>query len=210
MLELPLFPLDLVLLPYESLPLHIFEPRYKKMVKNAIEQSTELLSKIGLEARENHKPSELSSALDQAFAAGNGCQVEVSKVFKEYKNGEYDILVKGTEPFDVISTKKDGDTIIGNVEYINLETEGHKTGFQELQDTFLRVLLRFGINTDLELHMDKQISYEFLQGIQLPITVKKDILDINKESDRLLFINGIFNNILKTDIQSDNGQRPEA
>ena len=58
--------------------------------------------------------------------------------------------------------------------------------------------------------MDKQISYEFLQGIQLPITVKKDILDINKESDRLLFINRIFNNILKTDIQSDNGQRPEA
>ena len=40
MLELPLFPLDLVLLPYESLPLHIFEPRYKKMVKNAIEQDT--------------------------------------------------------------------------------------------------------------------------------------------------------------------------
>ena len=74
----------------------------------------------------------------------------------------------------------------------------------------IRVLLRFGINTDIELHMDKQISYEFLQGIQLPITVKKDILDINKESDRLLFINGIFNNILKTDIQSDSGQRPEA
>ena len=34
---LPLFPLKLVLLPYEILPLHIFEPRYKKMVKNAIE-----------------------------------------------------------------------------------------------------------------------------------------------------------------------------
>ena len=194
MLELPLFPLDLVLLPYESLPLHIFEPRYKKMVKNAIEQDTP----FGIILKQG----------DEVFR--KGCQVEVSKVFKEYKNGEYDILVKGTEPFDVISTKKDGDTIIGNVEYINLETVGHKTGFQELQDTFLRVLLRFGINTDLELHMDKQISYEFLQGIQLPITVKKDILDINKESDRLLFINGIFNNILKTDIQSDNGQRPEA
>ena len=35
--KLPLFPLELVLLPYEMLPLHIFEPRYKAMVKNAIE-----------------------------------------------------------------------------------------------------------------------------------------------------------------------------
>ncbi len=38
MLKLPLFPLNLVLLPYENLPLHIFEPRYKQMVKNAIEE----------------------------------------------------------------------------------------------------------------------------------------------------------------------------
>ncbi|GIS53563.1 hypothetical protein Ct9H90mP29_06050 [bacterium] len=40
--------------------------------------------------------------------------------------------------------------------------------------------------------MSKKISYEFLEGIQLPITVKKDILEINKESERLLFINKIF------------------
>ena len=39
MLNLPLFPLNLVLLPYENLPLHIFEPRYKQMVKNAIEEN---------------------------------------------------------------------------------------------------------------------------------------------------------------------------
>jgi hypothetical protein len=44
----------------------------------------------------------------------------------------------------------------------------------------------------------------------LPITVKKDILEINKESERLLFINKIFQNILKSDIESDNNQKPEA
>ena len=194
MLELPLFPLDLVLLPYESLPLHIFEPRYKKMVKNSIEQG----KPFGIILKQG----------DEVFR--KGCSVEVSKVFKEYQNGEYDILVKGTAPFDVISTKKEGDTIIGKVEYLSLEAEAHETGLKELQDTFLKVLLRFGINTDLELHMDKQISYEFLQGIQLPVAVKKDIIDISKESERLLFINGIFTNILKTDIQSDNRLKPEA
>ena len=39
MTSLPLFPLNLVLLPYELLPLHIFEPRYKKMVKDHIEEN---------------------------------------------------------------------------------------------------------------------------------------------------------------------------
>ena len=30
--QIPLFPLPLVLLPYETLPLHIFEPRYREMM----------------------------------------------------------------------------------------------------------------------------------------------------------------------------------
>ena len=37
-LRIPLFPLDVVLLPKKSLPLHIFEPRYKLMIRNAVEQ----------------------------------------------------------------------------------------------------------------------------------------------------------------------------
>ena len=100
--------------------------------------------------------------------------------------------------------------MIGEVKYIAVENDIDKIHFQELQDTYLKVLLRFGVNTDLENHMSKKISYEFLEGIQLPITVKKDILEINKESERLLFINKIFQNILKSDIQSDNNQKPEA
>ena len=194
MSKLPLFPLELVLLPYESLPLHIFEPRYKKMVKSSIEED----KPFGIILKQGKK------------VFYKGCRVKVTKVFKEYQNGEYDILVKGTELFDVISTKMDGDTMVGEVEYITIETDIDKIRFQELQDTYLKVLLRFGVNTDLEIHMGKKISYEFLQGIQLPISIKKDIIEINNESERLLFINKIFHNILQTDIQTDNKQKPEA
>ena len=194
MSKLPLFPLELVLLPYESLPLHIFEPRYKKMVKSSIEED----KPFGIILKQGK----------EVFY--KGCRVKVTKVFKEYQNGEYDILVKGTELFDVISTKMYGDTMVGEVEYITIETDIDKIRFQELQDTYLKVLLRFGVNTDLEIHMGKKISYEFLQGIQLPISIKKDIIEINNESERLLFINKIFHNILQTDIQTDNKQKPEA
>ena len=71
--SIPIFPLPkAVLLPRSRLPLHIFEPRYKKMVKNAIEQDTP----FGIILKQG----------DEVFR--KGCQVEVSKVFKEYKNGE--------------------------------------------------------------------------------------------------------------------------
>ena len=38
-MELPLFPLNVVLFPGQTLPLHIFEPRYRIMIQRCIEQS---------------------------------------------------------------------------------------------------------------------------------------------------------------------------
>ena len=101
MLVLPLFPLDLILLPYEYLPLHIFEPRYKKMIKNAIDNN----APFGI----------ILSQGDGVFS--KGVKVCVTEVFKEYNNGEYDILVKGQELFEVMGTEMDGDTVIGKIEY---------------------------------------------------------------------------------------------
>ena len=85
---LPLFPLKLVLLPYEILPLHIFEPRYKQMVKNAIE---------------NKQPFGIVLK-DEEGVYDRGCRVEVTKILQEYPNGDYDIIVKGIERFKVLST----------------------------------------------------------------------------------------------------------
>ena len=90
MSKLPLFPLELVLLPYESLPLHIFEPRYKKMVKSSIEED----KPFGIILKQGK----------EVFY--KGCRVKVTKVFKEYQNGEYDILLKGVKRFKIISKRK--------------------------------------------------------------------------------------------------------
>ena len=99
MINLPLFPLNLVLLPYELLPLHIFEPRYKKMVKDHIEQD----KPFGIILNEDNK------------VCTKGCRVKVQKVYKKYSNGEYDILVKGVEQFKVINTRIEGETVIGEI-----------------------------------------------------------------------------------------------
>ena len=64
MISLPLFPLNLVLLPYELLPLHIFEPRYKKMVRDHIEKD---------------KPFGIILNEDNVVCT-KGCRVKVQKV----------------------------------------------------------------------------------------------------------------------------------
>ena len=58
--------------------------------------------------------------------------------------------------------------------------------------------------------MNKKISYEFLQGIQLPLNIKKELITISDEIERLRFIKNIFNNILETDADYANGNIPKA
>ncbi len=194
MLTIPLFPLNLIVLPFEYLPLHIFEPRYKAMIKSSIEQD----APFGI----------IFSQDDEIYS--KGCRVKVTEVYKKYHTGEYDILVKGVERFKVFDTKKDGETVIGEIEYIPLIQNQDNALIDLLQDSYLRVLLKLGINTDLELHMKKKISYEFVQGFELPLQIKKKLISIDNEDKRLHFINNIFENILSSELKIKNSDLPEA
>ncbi len=191
---LPLFPLKLVLLPYEILPLHIFEPRYKKMVRNAIEDK----QPFGIVLKE------------EGGVYKRGCRVEITKVLQNYPNGEYDIIVKGIERFKVLSTEKDGDMVFGQIEYVPISIETDLKLIDDVQDSYLKILLRYGINSDMEMHMNKKISYEYVKSIQLPIILKKELINMEHETDRLAFIKNIFDNILKQPNKSENGNFPES
>ena len=184
MISLPLFPLNLVLLPYELLPLHIFEPRYKKMVKDHIEEG----KPFGIILNENN------------VVCTQGCRVKVQKVYKKYSNGEYDILVKGVEQFQVFNTRIVGETVIGEIDYVPLNNDSDEKLRMVIQDLYLKVLIKVGINNNLEMHMGKQLSYEFLQGFELPLKLKKQLILMNSENKRLAIIKDIFENIIDSDL----------
>ena len=187
MSRIPLFPLNLILLPFESLPLHIFEERYKKMVKNSIDNDTP----FGIILNED---SGLYS---------RGCKVKITKVYKKYDNGEYDILVQGNERFKVLETGLDGDTVIGKVEFHENNQDPDPSLISKIQDSYLKVLIRYGIDNNLIHYMNKKISYDFLSGIQLPIELKKALIELDIETERLRFIHQIFKNILKNPVSKN-------
>lgn len=88
---LPIFPLELVLLPGVPLPLHIFEPRYKEMVAECLAQK---------------RPFGVVRATDQGVA-DIGCTAEIMSVTKKYDDGRLDILTRGAERFELMEVNQD-------------------------------------------------------------------------------------------------------
>ena len=58
--------------------------------------------------------------------------------------------------------------------------------------------------------MDKDISFQFLAGISLPIDIKRNILMLDNETKRLIYINDLFKKILSQKIQNTENNFPEA
>ncbi len=90
-LLLPLFPLDLVLLPGVPLPLHVFEPRYKEMIAECLDEK---------------KPFGVVRASSDGVAE-IGCTAEIIEVTKRYDDGRMDILTRGVERFEVLQVHEE-------------------------------------------------------------------------------------------------------
>jgi Lon protease-like protein len=89
--RLALFPLGLVLLPQELVPLHIFEDRYRTMIGECLDEETEFgilwLSDAGL--REV------------------GCSARITRVLERFDDGRLNILVEGATPFRLLRRIED-------------------------------------------------------------------------------------------------------
>src|SRR3954467_4547165 len=89
--DFPLFPLGIVALPYEAVPLHIFEPRYREMVSECLESGSEFgivwASEDGLRQI--------------------GCACEIAEVLERHEDGRIDILTRGTRPFRLVEAHEE-------------------------------------------------------------------------------------------------------
>lgn len=121
MLELPLFPLNTVLFPGMPLNLHIFEERYKHMMRECIESSQPfgvVLIKQGLEA---HGPLAEPHEI--------GCTARVIEV-EPLSEGRMNIVALGQERFRILRLDRDKDYLVGKVELYPLG-EKNKTNLLE-------------------------------------------------------------------------------
>ena len=110
--RIPLFPLDVVLLPDMALPLHIFEPRYKTMVHDCLGKQLEF---------------GIALATSQAVAKV-GCTAEIVERIKDYPDGRMDILAGGHSVFRLTEILEEKEYNEGIVEYFDEDVTAQDPG----------------------------------------------------------------------------------
>jgi len=169
--RIPLFPLNVVLLPGAELPLHIFEPRYRAMVKECLEQKSEFGMLLSL-------PNGVARV---------GCTAEILQIAKRYEDGRMDILTVGRTPFRVVELLTENPLMEGQVDYLeDRESPGNPRVQRELVELFeaCHTLIYDDYPKNLEGASAEDLSYLIAATLPLDLLWKQQILELRSESDR--------------------------
>ena len=163
--RIPLFPLNVVLFPGEQLPLHIFEPRYRRMVTECLEAK----SRFGM----------LLALPDGVVRVG--CTAEIVDLIKRYEDGRMDILTVGREPFRVLELYSDNPLLEGQVDYLEdqeslVETPKQKRLIESYEAC--HTLLFSEIPRSFEEIPPEQLSYAIAAALPLDLIWKQQILEL--------------------------------
>src|SRR6478752_5959321 len=103
----PLFPLGIVALPSESVPLHVFEDRYKRMIERCLSADAGSVEReFGIVWLSDEELKEV------------GCACEIERVLERMDDGRLNILARGTRPFRLLERQHDLEYPAGLVEFL--------------------------------------------------------------------------------------------
>lgn len=169
---LPLFPLNVVLLPGADLPLHIFEPRYRQMVRDCLDSKS---------------PFGMLLALPNGIA-GIGCTAEILEVTKRYSDGRYDILTVGRSPFRVVALDDAEPLLRGEVDYLD-DRPAPVNGklcceLKDLYETCHTLVYGDYPRGVSAADPDDEISYAIAAKLPMDLLWKQRILELRSEPER--------------------------
>jgi len=178
---LPLFPLELVLLPGTPLPLHIFEPRYKEMIGECISAEA---------------PFGVVRAFEEGIAEV-GCTAEIITVTKEYPDGRLDLICEGRKRFEVIEVNRDRSFLQAEVLIVPDDPEA---AIQEERvkavQLHLEILSMAGAVQDLSAADQNQLSFYLAGSLPLDLDFKQKLLAMRSEAQRIQAVGAYLETIL--------------
>jgi Lon protease-like protein len=186
--ELPLFPLPLVLFPGVPLPLHIFEPRYRRMLRD-VRASNGFFGLSYFDAG--------SSALgaERPPVGHVGCTAEVVEV-QSVGDGRSNILAAGLIRYRLDSYVERGEPyLVGRVSFFEDEAEDAEllaARAREVLDTFMRIARaartindeRSGL-PEMPEGEPEQLSFLVAAALEIDMEVKQELLELRATSERL-------------------------
>jgi len=179
--SLALFPLNLIVYPGEDLNLHIFEPRYRQLINECIDEE----KTFGIPAFIGNK------------LPGYGTEMHVTALHKRYDDGQMDIKSKGLRVLRLVNFEnpmpgklyaggevellEPGDSISAHVDALT----------QRLQNLY--DLLQ--IETDYD-PTDENFSYRVAHKVGMSIEQEYELLTLESEAERQLFLIQHLNNVM--------------
>jgi Lon protease-like protein len=178
----PLFPLGLVLLPGEVVPLHIFEDRYKLMIGECIKAGTE----FGIVWMADDGLKEV------------GCTARITQLLEQMEDGRMNILVQGDAPFRLLRRIEDMPYPAGDVELLPEEEEeaapaADNDARERYADLVERVTDSRPSTTDLE-ELD---AYGMAATLDFALDAKQGLLELRSEDSRLERLSDLFEATIK-------------
>ena len=176
----PLFPLGLVLLPTELVPLHIFEERYKLMIGECLDSDSEFgivwLSDDGLKEI--------------------GCSARIKRVLERFEDGRLNILVEGATPFRLVRKIEDLPYPAGDVELVEDEDAADEPADAE---ALTRARARYAdlveevSDTRPEPEaLDALDAYGMAATLEVTLEAKQSLLELRSERERLKQLDELF------------------
>jgi Lon protease-like protein len=178
---LPLFPLEVVLLPGAPLPLHIFEPRYKEMIA---------------ECRATNAAFGVVRVLEQGIAE-IGCTAEIITITREYPDGRLDLIAQGRERFEILEVNRERSFLRGEVLLIPDDPGkgGSEDGARAVQ-LHREILTLAGATQDLSGVDNAGLSFQLAGSLPLDLDFKQKLLTIRSERERVAALANYLEGIL--------------
>ena len=168
--EIGLFPLDIVLVPGERLPLHIFEDRYRELIAECLENSTE----FGLIFRQG------------VALSGVGTRAEVHDVLRRYPDGRLDIVVVGGNRFRLVEETEGRSFLTARVDDVeDLDDPPSPEELAACMDAFARIVALVGDDVPAP-DVAASPSFGIAARLGLPAELRQELLEMLSERDRVL------------------------
>jgi Lon protease-like protein len=172
----PLFPLGLVLLPGELVPLHIFEERYKLMIGECLDQESEFgiiwLSDDGLKEV--------------------GCAARITRVLERFDDGRLNILVEGTEPFRLTRRIEDLPYPAGDVEPLADDGETDEEALERARSRYADLVEEVTEARPEREALAELDAYGMAATLEVAPAAKQSLLELRSERGRLEQLEALF------------------
>jgi Lon protease-like protein len=173
----PLFPLGMVLLPSEVVPLHVFEERYKQMIGECLEEEREFgivwVSEDGLKEV--------------------GCTAEITQLLERMEDGRMNILAQGAAPFRLLRKIDDMPYPAGDVELLEDDDEDLDTDLADsARERYADLVDRATDDRPPAEDLAGLDAYAMAATVDFPLQAKQSLLELRSEAERMQAVSELF------------------